>query len=65
MRPQAATEVNNEDLNDRESLASGGDAANQNPLRANSLKSFGTSNAGDRHSRRLYVITEESQSMAG
>ena len=27
--------------------------------------SFGTSHTGDRHSRRLYVITEESQSNIG
>lgn len=61
---KGAQETNNEDLNDRESLASGGGTSDptsqNNAMRNPSLRSFGTSNAGDRNSRRLYVITEES-----
>ncbi len=47
-------------------MASGGDPnGNAVPLRLASHGSLGTSMTGDRYSRRLYVITEESTSMIG
>ena len=51
----------NEDINDRESVASGSELVPPIHIRVGgSNASLGTSATGDYHSRRLYVITEES-----
>jgi len=58
----SAVEAIDGDLNDRESFSAG-----ENPSTNFAPKAIGSAGSydEDRYSRRLYVITEESQSMAG